>query len=157
MRRIVTAFAATVTAVVLLLSYHTSTNSAVVPGTVAVGAAAGSPPGGPGSVPLSGGSTGSSTGSATAARTVTGDVVGTRWGPVQVAITVSGGRITRSQAVQVPTGNPRDDEINQVAVPLLDAAVLQAQSARIDTVSGATVTSDGYVSSLQSAIDRAAR
>ncbi len=154
MRRIVTAFATTVTAVVLLLSYHTSTNSALAPGTVAVGAAAGSPAGQPGPVPTSGGAAAS--GSTSGSSTVTGDVVQTRWGPVQVAITVSGGRITGSQAVQVPSGNQRDDEINAVAVPLLDAAVLQAQSAQIDTVSGATVTSEGYLQSLQSAIDRAA-
>ena len=143
MRRIVTAFATTVTALVLLFSYHTSTggggttSATVVQPVTPAAASAGGPT------------------TSTAATTYTGDVAQTRWGPVQVAITVAGGRITAASAVQVPTGNQRDDEINAVAVPILDQEVVQAQSARIDTVSGATVTSDGYLSSLQSAIDQA--
>jgi uncharacterized protein with FMN-binding domain len=97
-----------------------------------------------------GGSGGASGGTA-----YVGDVVQTRWGPVQVSITVSGGTITGADAVQVPSGNPRDQEINSYAVPVLDDAVLKAQSAQVDTVSGATVTSEGYLQSLQSAIDAA--
>ncbi|PGH42774.1 FMN-binding protein [Micromonospora sp. WMMA1996] len=87
--------------------------------------------------------------------TATGSVAQTRWGPVQVRITVSGGKITDVAAVQVPDGNHRDQEINDYAVPILRQEALAAQSARIDTVSGATVTSDGYRESLQSAIDAA--
>lgn len=154
MRRIVTALATTVTVLVLLFSYHTSTNSAGLAGTAAVGPAAP----GSSSATASGGSAARapSTSPTTAgARTITGDVAQTRWGAVQVEITVAGGRITAARTVQVPSGNDRDDEINQVAVPILDAAVLDVQSARIDTVSGATVTSDGYKQSLQSAIDQA--
>ncbi|GHJ52517.1 hypothetical protein Nm8I071_18240 [Nonomuraea sp. TT08I-71] len=79
----------------------------------------------------------------------------TRWGPVQVRITVSNGKITDVTAVQVPDGNHRDQEINDYAVPILRQEALAAQHARIDTVSGATVTSDGYRESLQSAIDAA--
>ena len=74
---------------------------------------------------------------------------------MQVAVTVSGGTITAADAVQVPSGNSRDEEINAVAVPILNQEVVAAQSAKIDTVSGATVTSDGYLASLQSAIDQA--
>jgi uncharacterized protein with FMN-binding domain len=72
-----------------------------------------------------------------------------------VQVTVTGGKVTDSQAVQVPNGNGRDDEINSVAVPILNSEVLAAQSAQIDTVSGATVTSDGYVTSLQGALSAA--
>ncbi len=54
-----------------------------------------------------------------------------------------------------PSGNFRDQEINSYAVPILNQEVVQAQSAQIDAVSGATVTSDGYIQSLQSAIDQA--
>jgi uncharacterized protein with FMN-binding domain len=54
-----------------------------------------------------------------------------------------------------PSGNGRDQEINSVALPILGQEVVQKQSASIDMVSGATVTSDGYLSSLQSAIDQA--
>jgi len=80
--------------------------------------------------------------------------VQTRWGPVQVAITVENGTITKSEAVAYPQDNPRDAEINNYALPILAQEVVQAQSAQIDAVSGATVTSDGYLQSLQSAIDR---
>jgi uncharacterized protein with FMN-binding domain len=87
--------------------------------------------------------------------TVNGAVADTQYGPVQVQITVQGRRITRADAVVYPTQDPRDQEINGFAVPQLDAAVVQAQSAQIDMVSGATFTSEGYLSSLQSAIDHA--
>ena len=86
---------------------------------------------------------------------VTGDTAQTQWGPVQVQITVSGGKITDVTPVQYPNGNGRDQEINSYALPVLAQEALAAQSANIDHVSGATVTSDGYVQSLQSAIDQA--
>jgi uncharacterized protein with FMN-binding domain len=86
---------------------------------------------------------------------VTGAVAQTRWGPVQVRLKVSGGKITAADAVQYPNGNGRDQQINSYALPVLAREVLAAQSGNIDLVSGATVTSDGYVTSLQSAIDKA--
>ncbi|NUW45906.1 FMN-binding protein [Nonomuraea rhodomycinica] len=92
---------------------------------------------------------------AAAGRTYTGDAADTRWGPVQVRITVAGKKITHVEVVQAPDTNHRDIEINQRALPVLQQETLSAQSARIDTVSGATYTSEGYVASLQSAIDRA--
>ena len=79
----------------------------------------------------------------------------THWGAVQVQITVSDGKITAAQAVEYPQANPRDRQINAYALPVLAQEVTQAQSANIDAVSGATVTSDGYIQSLQSAIDQA--
>ncbi|HTL23829.1 MAG TPA: FMN-binding protein [Mycobacteriales bacterium] len=90
-----------------------------------------------------------------ASTTVNGAATGTRYGPVQVQITVQDHRITRADAIVYPTQDPRDQEINGFAVPQLDAAVLQAQSAQVDTVSGATFTSEGYLTSLQSALDQA--
>jgi uncharacterized protein with FMN-binding domain len=68
---------------------------------------------------------------------------------------VQGGKVTASQAVQYPQNNGRDARINGFALPILNQEVVQQQSASIDTVSGATVTSDGYLQSLQSAIDQA--
>jgi uncharacterized protein with FMN-binding domain len=68
---------------------------------------------------------------------------------------VTGGKITDVTAVQYPNGNGRDQQINSYALPVLAQEALSAQSAQIDHVSGATVTSDGYVQSLQSAIDQA--
>lgn len=97
----------------------------------------------------------SGSGGSASAGTFTGDSVMTRWGVVQVAITVKGGKITRSEVVQVPWDNPRDQQINAYAVPILNQEVVSAQSAQIDMVSGATVTSEGYIQSLQSAIDQA--
>ena len=79
----------------------------------------------------------------------------TQWGPVQVQLTVAGGKITAADVLQVPSGNQRDEEINSYAVPVLNQEVLAAQNANIDMVSGATVTSDGYIQSLQSALDQA--
>ncbi|MEV6148729.1 FMN-binding protein [Nonomuraea sp. NPDC052129] len=90
-----------------------------------------------------------------ASRTVDGDAVDTRWGPVQVRISVSGGKISDVQVLQAPSENRRDVEINNRALPVLQEEALSAQSAQIDSVSGATYTSDGYTRSLQSAIDRA--
>ncbi|TCC21672.1 FMN-binding protein [Kribbella sindirgiensis] len=97
---------------------------------------------------------GAGTGQASAV-VVTGGVVDTQYGPVQVEITVRGGRITRSHAVQHPSGDGRTDQINSFAVPQLDHETVTVQSARIDTVSGATFTSEGYRQSLQSALDAA--
>lgn len=154
MRRIAIAIAATVSIVVLLFSYHTSTDSGGLP--VAVGqprpvvrTTAPSSPAAP--------SSGPSSGSSGASGTFTGDAADTQYGPVQVQITVSGGRITAAQALQVPQESNRDVRINSAAVPILNQEALTAQSAQIDTVSGATYTSEGYAQSLQSAIDAAHR
>ncbi len=74
---------------------------------------------------------------------------------MQVKITVVDGKITAAQAVQYPTSNSRDQQINAAAIPILGHEAVQQQSADIDMVSGATVTSEGYRQSLQSAIDQA--
>jgi uncharacterized protein with FMN-binding domain len=70
-------------------------------------------------------------------------------------VTLTDGKITKVTALQLPDGNQRDREINDFAVPQLTQEALSAQSARIDAVSGATYTSDGYIRSLQSALDKA--
>ncbi|MBE1495747.1 uncharacterized protein with FMN-binding domain [Amycolatopsis lexingtonensis] len=149
MRRIAIAFAATVSIVVLLFSYRTSTDQT----PVATGRPLGATP------PSR--TTGPATATATAAGggdgTFTGDAADTRYGPVQVRITVAGGKITDAQAVEYPQESGRDVRINSAAVPELNQETLQAQSAQIDTVSGATYTSEGYQQSLQSALDQAHR
>lgn len=176
MRRITLWLLGTITSVVLLFSYHTSTSSAgAAPTTVIAGQASGSGQTGSGtssgstsgdsSGQSSSGSSGSSSSgsssgssgssSSTAAKTYAGDTAQTQWGPVQVQITVKNGKITASDVLQVPSGNPRDDEINSYAVPVLNSEVVATQNANIDMVSGATVTSDGYIQSLQSALDQA--
>ncbi|MFI7017978.1 FMN-binding protein [Streptomyces sp. NPDC050164] len=88
------------------------------------------------------------------AQTVAGDVAQTQYGPVQVRITVAGGKITNAEAVQAPKGG-RSDQITASSVPRLNQAAVAAGSAEIDAVSGATYTSAGYKKSLQSALDKA--
>ena len=86
---------------------------------------------------------------------MTGAVAQTRWGPVQVELTVTGGDDHRRRGRAVPERQRRDQEINAYALPILIQETLDAQSAKIDMVSGATYTSDGYLASLQSALDQA--
>jgi uncharacterized protein with FMN-binding domain len=86
---------------------------------------------------------------------VTGSVASTQWGPVQVQVSLSGGKVTGVTMLQQTSGNPRDDQINSYALPILKQETVQKQSANIDMVSGATVTSTGYIQSLQSALDQA--
>ncbi|WP_344390103.1 FMN-binding protein [Streptomyces vastus] len=95
------------------------------------------------------------TSAAPTTRTVTGTTAQTKYGPVQVRITLTGSRITGATAVRSPDETPRSKEISSTAVPKLNQETLEAQSADIDTVSGATYTSAGYEQSLQSALDRA--
>ena len=102
----------------------------------------------------SSGGSGSSSGS-NASGTFTGDVEQTRWGPVQVKITVAGGKVTAADAVRYPDGNGRDYQINSYAIPALNQEAVGTTTGKIDAISGATVTSGGYIASLQSAIDQA--
>jgi uncharacterized protein with FMN-binding domain len=90
----------------------------------------------------------------TAATTVTGSVVSTRYGDVEVQVSVQGGRITDVQAIELPSGG-HSGQISSYAAPILASEALTAQSATIDIVSGATYTSEGYARSLQSALDQA--
>jgi len=162
MKRNVLWLLSTITVVVLLFGYHTSTSGALSAGSGTVvssptqpgRASAASGQGGAGSGGSgSGNGTGGST--ATTPTTVTGGIAQTQWGPVQVQLTLKRSTITDVTMLQYPSGNPQDDQINSYALPILIQDTLDAQSAQIDMVSGATVTSVGYVQSLQSALDQA--
>jgi uncharacterized protein with FMN-binding domain len=179
MKKIVYAVLATVTGLVLLFSYRTSlevvtpaaSGAAGTAGTAgttksATGSSTGTSTSGTSSGTSAGtsssGSTSStgSTGSTTSSSglkdgSFTGQAVDTRYGAVQVAITVSGGQITDVSVPQYPNTERRDEQINAQAIPILVSETKSAQSAQIDMVSGATFTSDGYTQSLQSAIDQA--
>jgi uncharacterized protein with FMN-binding domain len=85
----------------------------------------------------------------------TGQDFQNQFGDTQVKVTISGGRITDVQALQLPYDRQRSAEISQYAAPQLHDEVLQAQSAQIDSLSGATYTSDAYAQSVQSALDQA--
>ncbi|MGV9243654.1 FMN-binding protein [Streptomyces sp. NPDC003710] len=125
--------------------YKQSLQSAIDKSKAASGAAGGSG---------SGGGSGSSSGSSAQARTVTGNVAQTQYGSVQVRVTLSGGKITKAEAVQAPKGGLSDQK-TAMSVPRLNQEAVSAQSANIDAVSGATYTSAGYKQSLQSALDKA--
>ena len=147
MKRIVYWFLGTATVVVLLFGYRTSLAGPLATTSPTVASV---PPSTAGA-----GTTQAPRSTATASRSVTGPVVQTRWGPVQVQVTVGGGKLTDVAVLQYPNGNPRDQQINAYALPVLVQESLDAQSADIDMVSGATVTSDGYRQSLQGALDQA--
>jgi uncharacterized protein with FMN-binding domain len=87
--------------------------------------------------------------------TYSGTVEETRYGPVQVEIVVAGDRITDVKALQLTNQDPRSEQISNTAAPILRSEVLAAQSASVATVSGATFTTEGYLTSLQSALDKA--
>jgi uncharacterized protein with FMN-binding domain len=142
LRRIAVSTTATVAGVLLLLSLKPHSTGGGGSGAVAGRAPAATSPG-------------SGTSGAAGTGTVDGDAIQTRYGPVQVRVALSAGRITAVTVVQAPGSNPRDQEITDFAVPQLTQEALAAQSAGIDTVSGATYTSEGYIRSLQSALDKA--
>jgi uncharacterized protein with FMN-binding domain len=154
--RIVLTLTATAAGGVALLGLkpHVAERAAAPSGPVpAAGPTSGSGSGtGPGSGPGSAAAGGSG---AAGTRTVDGETVQTRYGPVQVRVTLTAGKLTAVKILQVPQDNPRDREIASFAVPQLTREALDAQSAHIDTVSGATYTSEGYAQSLQSALDQA--
>ncbi len=164
MRRIVTWALSTITTLVLLMSYHTSTSSTAstiqASGATAGTGSKGTAPGAAGSAGTGKGTTGGASGSGSAANSATGPTVAgaavpTRFGNVQVQITVVDKKITAATVLQIPNRDRKDVQINNRAVPILNAEAVQAQSADIDMVSGATVTSVAYIQSLQSAIDKA--
>jgi uncharacterized protein with FMN-binding domain len=93
--------------------------------------------------------------STTGTRTVTGPVVNTRWGAVQVEVTLDGSQLLDVTALQLPGGDRRSSQISSYAEPVLRTQALAAQGASIDGISGATYTSIAYARSLQAALDGA--
>jgi uncharacterized protein with FMN-binding domain len=87
-------------------------------------------------------------------RTIVGDVEQIKYGAIQVAVTFTGATITHVSTLRAPDAHQRSREINAHATPLLAARTVAAGSAQIDTVTGATYTSEGYRRSLQSVLDR---
>lgn len=155
MKRVVLALMSTITGLVMLLGFksHSPSAPAVIgsTGTVPVGvgsagdpAAAGKPTTAP-----------TAAATADAARTVTGAAADTRYGPVQVQIRLAGSKITGVQILHYPTDSGEDQQINGYALPILIDETVAAQNAKVDAVSGATYTTDGYLRSLQSALDQA--
>ncbi|QKV91692.1 FMN-binding protein [Streptomyces sp. NA02950] len=152
LRRIILGTAATVAGVVALLALKQPGSGGE---TVAQPGAAGQAPPAAATAPAGGGAGGGGQagGGGAATRTVTGDEARTQYGPVQVSLTLNGTKITAAQAVKTPDSEPRSVQIAKDAVPKLNQQAVSA--AKVDTVSGATYTSQGYATSLQSALDKA--
>ncbi|WP_345802690.1 FMN-binding protein [Microbacterium sp. AZCO] len=135
MKKIIIGVLATISGLVMLFTYRTSLDAAPAPVTAPGGQTSGS-------------------GTLTDGQ-YTGSSAATRYGPVQVQVTVSGGKITAVDVPTYPDGNGVDQRINSSAIPQLVSETLTAQSAQLDMISGATFTSTGYIQSLQSALDQA--
>ncbi|NHW49514.1 FMN-binding protein [Paenarthrobacter sp. MSM-2-10-13] len=101
------------------------------------------------------GSTGSTGTGSTTAATYDGSTVQTRYGSVQVRVTIQAGKITEITPLQLTDAERKSAQISSRAAPVLRSEVLQAQSANVQTVGGATITSDAYLTSLQAALDAA--
>jgi uncharacterized protein with FMN-binding domain len=179
MKKIIYAVLATISGLVLIFSYRTSldavqpmavtdpaastgTTTTTTPSTTTDDESSESSSDDESTEGSTSGSSGSSSSGTTATTasgmtdgTYTGGAANTRYGPVQVQITVSGGVIADVQVIDYPNSNREDQQINGRALPTLVSETTQAQSSQIDMVSGATYTSQGYIASLQSAIDQA--
>lgn len=149
------ALVVTALALILLLSFKTPDAATTLGSVVSPDTSASTPAAGSVSGDTSAGQTAepSTTGTGSS-QTVAGSLVSTRFGDVEVQITVSNGTITDVAAVALPIGG-RSGQISRYVAPILSSEALQAQSAAIDIVSGATYTSRAYARSLQSALDQA--
>jgi uncharacterized protein with FMN-binding domain len=145
MRRVILAVTGTVAGLVALLSFKT--HSAEPSGGTLSGTPAQA---GTGSTTV--GST-TTTALPVGERAITGNVANTAYGPVQVQLVVKANKIVKVSILEQPASTTRDLQIGQFAFPKLIAETISSQSARIDSVSGATYTSGGYIKSLQSALD----
>ncbi len=141
----------TVAALVLVLSFKTPENLPVATANAGGGTGGGTQVvTGVQQTPASGGGGSAYTGQ------LTGSAIQTPFGTVQVQVTMQNGKITDVKTLQMPGGDRHTQEISAYVAPHLRSAALQAQSAQINTVSGATYTSYGYIQSLQSALAQAA-
>ena len=149
MKRAVVTIAATVAGTAGVLAYNPTAQQAINGATAGTSTRSASPSAG--AQPGTGSSgSGSSSGSADV---VTGQAEQIQWGTVQVQVTFNGNKITDVQAVQMPNSDGHSMMIAQMAQQTLSQEVVQAQSANVDMVSGATYTSTAYLQSVQSVID----
>jgi uncharacterized protein with FMN-binding domain len=151
MRRVLLAIVSTAAVLVLVLSFKTHGSNSLATPPAAVSSAT---PSTTTTTPSTKSTTKTKTTTTTTA-TVTGDSVDTRYGPVQVQIKVTSGKVVSAAAIVYPTNDPRDQQINAYAIPALNQEAVSAGTASIDMISGATFTSAGYIQSLQSALDKA--
>jgi hypothetical protein len=158
MRRVLLAITGTIAGLVALLSFKS--HSGVTPSAASVAGTSGGSSSSSGSA--SGGSGGSTPSGAypeglkltAGEKAITGKVANTAYGPVQVELAVSNNKIVKVGILQQPLNTEHDVQIGQMAFPTLIRETITAQNGKIDSVSGATYTSGGYIASLQSAVDK---
>jgi uncharacterized protein with FMN-binding domain len=157
MKRVLFTITATVAGIVSLLSFkshgHPLTAAGALPSAGLPGSTTSTPP-----VSTTHSAPAGSSSSAPASaqpKTYLGAPISTRYGVVQVKATITSGKLTSVAFVKLEAFDGRSQEINSQAAPILLQETVQAGNANIQTVSGATYTSDGYVQSLQSALDAA--
>ena len=155
MRRAIVATAATAAGLVALLGYKSS--STVSSSRVAITPPPSTPSAPTTTAPPPPSSSTPSTSAPSTPQVFTGSDVPYRYGDVQIAITVSGGKVTKIAFPQESATDPRSQSINSQAIPILTQEALAAQSVRIDVVSGATYTSDAFGQAFQTALTKAGK
>jgi len=165
MRRVILAVAGTIAGLVALLSFKSHVPSAPVAATTGgAGGTSSSSSGSSASSSSSGGGQtevvpgafpqGSIAKNLPAGETaVSGKVASTAYGPVQIQLIKRASKIVKVAVLVQPTNTIHDIQIGEFAFPKLISETLTAQNAKVDSVSGASYTSAGYISSLQSAVD----
>jgi uncharacterized protein with FMN-binding domain len=148
-KRVITAVTLTIAGLAALLGFRTR-DLAPAPTTTTGATGSTTPP----ATTTTSGPGGTTTANASTVQ-ADGPTVGTPYGPVQVSVVITNGQIVDVVALQLPGGNRESEQINSYAGPRLREMALQAQSASIDVVSGATFTSLAYADSLQGALDAA--
>jgi uncharacterized protein with FMN-binding domain len=145
MRRVILAVTGTIAGLLALLGFrsHVPTSAAAVSAGTAPGGTSGTPSAAASPLPAG-------------ARAIDGNVTDTVYGPVQVQVVVQNQKITGVNILEQPSSTVHDLQLGQMAFPKLISETLTAQSAHVDSVSGASYTSAGYIKSLQSALDNGA-
>jgi len=153
MRRVILAVTGTIAGLVALLSFKSHSPTVPVAATTGTGGSSSSSSSSSSSRTIPG-EFQSVAGPLTAGETtITGKVANTAYGPVQVQLVVKSNKIVKVGILEQPTNTIHDIQIGEFAFPKLISETLSAQNAKIDAVSGASYTSAGYISSLQSAVD----
>jgi uncharacterized protein with FMN-binding domain len=154
MRRVILAVTGTIAGLVALLSFKSHDPAIPVAATTGTSGGSSSSATSSSSSTTVPGEFQSVAGPLTAGETkITGHVADTVYGPVQIQLVVKDSKIVKVAVLEQPTNTIHDIQIGEFAFPRLISETLAAQSAKIDAVSGASYTSAGYISSLQSALD----
>jgi uncharacterized protein with FMN-binding domain len=153
MRRVILAVTGTIAGLVALLSFKSHDPTMPVAATSGTGGASSSSSSSSSSTTVPGEFQSGAGTLTTGETTITGKVANTVYGPVQIELVVKNHKIVKVAVLEQPTNTIHDIQIGEFAFPKLISETLAAQDAKVDAVSGASYTSAGYISSLQSAVD----